>query len=135
MNDKTLAGFSKESPAPRYVVYHLAGGYRRKQKWHVCDSADLRHTNPPPVIAVCYEEEHAERIIEALNESFSPETGELQRLRGLLEAIAAREPEARRAVAAGEYNTTFAIDLASMARLGLEGTLYGHAQKAGEQQS
>lgn len=74
MNDKTLAGFSKESPAPRYVVYHLAGGYRRKQKWHVCDSADLRHTNPPPVIAVCYEEEHAERIIEALNESFSPET-------------------------------------------------------------
>lgn len=43
--------------------------------------------------------------------------------REVLERIASRELEARRAVTAGEHNTTFAIDLASMARLALEGTL------------
>lgn len=62
-----------ERTPPRYVVYHMAGGYRRKPKWFVCDSNDTRASNPPPAIAVCYSEEPAERIIEALNlsESFS----------------------------------------------------------------
>jgi len=46
---------------------------------------------------------------------------EIERLKDALAWIASREPEARRAVDAGHHNTTFAIDLASAARLAMEG--------------
>lgn len=39
--------------------------------------------------------------------------------RSALQKIAGRENEARRAVTAGDHNTTFAIDLASQARISL----------------
>lgn len=46
---------------------------------------------------------------------------EIERLRAALLAIAERENEARECVRSGMHNTTFAIDLASQARLALAG--------------
>lgn len=45
---------------------------------------------------------------------------EIERLHAALKAIADREPQAREAVAKGWHNTTFAIDLAGMARSALD---------------